>query len=77
MYNSPHHPDFVQHITQLHDMCRARQCSWGIEYDEGQDLWQVCIYSSAPREHHIGRDHTLGLALEAAIEHLAGIAVCK
>ena len=77
MYNSPHHPDFVQHMTSLHDMCRARQVSYSLHYDESQDLWYVNIDGSSPSEAHVGRDHTLGLALEAAIEHLAGVPVCK
>ena len=77
MYNSPHHPDFVQHMITLHDMCRVRQVSYSLHYDESQDLWYANIDGSSPSEAHVGRDHTLGLTLEAAIEHLAGVPICK
>ena len=77
MYNSPHHPDFVPHITHLHDMCRARQMRYSLHYDESQDMWYVNLYSAAPSECHTGQDHMLCFALEATIAHLAGISVCK
>lgn len=74
MYNSPHHPEFTHHYGKLIEMAAARRMSvslicskwgcWGVEMGESPNTYRASAGS-------------LGLALEAAIEHLAGVPICK
>lgn len=75
MYNSPHHPDFVRDYTRLIEMAETKGVGVELTKFAGRETWHVMLEGYEERMFHAVMP--LSSALEAAIEHLAGIAVCK
>lgn len=76
MYNSPNHPDFVRHMMVLHNMAQDRNVEYNLRYSSEKDSWSLRVETGHLLHYKVSRG-SLGLALEAAIEHLAGVPICK
>jgi hypothetical protein len=74
MCNSPHHPQFTHHYGKLIEMAGARGIHVGLDKYADSTVWHVTLENNDERVFHTCMP--LGLALEAAIEHLAGVPIC-
>lgn len=77
MYNSPHHPDFVRDYAKLITLATERDVMIGLNWLPWNERWHIKVGTNRLETSYGACSNVLSNALEAAIEHLAGIAVCK
>lgn len=70
MYNEPVGQAYMDHMARLHELCRANQISYTVNYQEGQNLWDGALHSCVDNEEYQTRDYSLSTVLELLIEHL-------
>lgn len=72
-YNDPQNPQFAIDFSEMHGLCRSAQVWYSLNYNEGSNLWDINIESSAECERYATKEHSLSLAIQDAVEHLEKI----
>ena len=77
MYNSPHHPEFTHHYGKLIEMATERGVMVSLNWLPWNERWYIKVGSNRSETSYGSCSNVLSGALEAAIEHLAGVPICK
>lgn len=70
VYNEPTHPDFVKAHGLIHEKCKEDGLDYAVDYEEGQDMWNISIrHMDHDRWFRTG-DGNLSSVVEEALDHL-------